>query len=444
MKNSVAIINQQPNIQKKSHLAFLAMLGMFIMLIFIRAVVGISFPAVILLGWFSLTALMSDRDELLALCLVCIPTASTFQYKYALVVCMLVYAVKFNDDFKMNMCIIPVILMLVWELIHGLFYDLSLVEYFRDFIELIVLSFFMCTKKRDINYVFLCRVLGYTACIIGGFVLINVLRNNNYSLNALFDSGNYRFGVGNKEATQFGMNYNPNVLGNLCNIGIISLMLLRYAKKAILLDYAVILGLLVIGGLTISRTFILACAGVMAIFAFLGNKGGKGRIISLFVVGMLILVIWYVVATFLPSVYNSFVSRFSVNDITSGRSGLMDIYEEHIYSSWSYSLFGIGLYNVASKMNQIYGLVTLVPHNGFQEIVVVWGYPGLCMFISMILCMIHSAGKIVKKFCFANFIPLGFIMTVALAGQLITAGTKLLMLVFAYMILNVDFKKEET
>ncbi|MBE7046068.1 MAG: O-antigen ligase family protein [Ruminococcaceae bacterium] len=443
MNNSIATINPQLNIQKKSHSIFLLMLGVFILLIFARTVVGITFPVVILLGWFAVTALFSDRDELLTLCILCIPTASAFQYKYALILGMVVYALKFKDDFKLNLCILPVVIMMVWELIHGLFYDLSIVELLRDFVELIFLSFMMCIKKRETDYVFLCRVFGYVVGIIVIFVLINVLRTRNYDLNALFEEGNYRFGIGNKEAENFGLNYNPNGLGRLCNCGIVSLMLLRYVKKQMVLDNVVAIILILIGGLTVSRTFILTCAAIFVVFALLGNKSGKGRIKTILITAILVLVIWFVVANFLPAVYDRFVARFSESDITGGRSGLLDIYDEHIYSSWKHALFGIGLQNVSTKMNQIYGLVTEVPHNGVQELIVVWGWPGLCMFLSMLLCVIHSAGKNVKKFGIINFVPFVFVIGTSMAGQLITAGSKLLMLSFAYITLSKCFLGEE-
>lgn len=442
MNNSIATINPQLNIQKKRHIIFVLMYLVFMFLIFIRAVVGIAYPVFILLAWFTVTAFVSDRDELLALCLVCIPTATAFQYKYAIFIWIVIYSIKFKDDFKFNLSVLPLVLMIVWELFHQLFYDASLVNTFRFFSELFLLTFMMCLKKRDVDCQFICRIYGYTVCMVGLFVLLNVLKANNYNLNALFESGYYRFGVGNREATSYGLNYNPNSLGCHCNCAIISLMLLRYMKKQILLDYLAVVVLALIGGLTISRSFILTCACIFLIFAFLGNKSGKGRIKMIFITVILFLFIWFVVANFIPSVYDSFVYRFSVADITSGRSGLLDIYDEHIYSSWKYTLFGIGLMDVATKMNQLYGLVTVVPHNGFQELIVVWGYPGLCVFISMFICMIHFSSKNVKKFTIANFTPFIFIIVTSLAGQLITSGFKLLMLSFAYIIMSYDFKKE--
>ncbi len=436
--------NTQPNIQKKSHTPFIILLGAFLALIFLRAVVGVSFPASILLGWVAIMALSADRDEIIALIFVCLPTSAAFQYKYGLFICMVVYILKYKDDMRINLWgIVPVLCMMVWDLAHGLFYDLVLKDFANDFALFILLAFLMCIKTRKVDFDFICHVLGYTIFVIGLFVLFNVLKSNNYDLNALFESGKYRFGVGNEEATQFGLNYNPNALGSLCNCGIIVLMITRYMKRNKAFDYVVIIGLILIGGLTVSRSFILTCATVFLFFSLLGNKSGKGRVKMLFTTAFLVLIVWYVVSNFIPSVYDSFIERFSVDDISNGRGDLMDFYGEHIYSSWEYSLFGIGLQDTMSKLNQIYGYVMAVPHNAIQEILVIWGYPGLIMMIALIISMIHSARQGVKKFNIVNFIPLIFVLATAMAGQLITIGYKFLMLSFAYITLSNDFSKEE-
>ncbi len=444
MNNSIVTINPQLNIQKNSHTLFWSMLLVFLTMFFVRNALGISFPVIIYLVYFAIMAFVSDRDEMLALLAVCIPTTRGFQYKYAIVVWIVIYAIRFKDDVKLNTSIIPLLAMMVWEMLHGIKYDFSFVLFLKNFTELILLTFLMCLSARKIDFVFIARILAFSTAVIGCIILFELLKNNHFNISGLFDVNGYRFGKGSDEAAvAFGLDYNPNGIGGMCSFSIVAILLIRYLKKQTLLDYLVLVVLIVIGGLTISRSFILTTIGIFVCFSLVGNKSGSGRLKTLFVFSIVAVVVYFVVINYLPFVFDSFTRRFEVDDITNGRSGLIDFYDEHIHSAWEYSLFGVGIQNLISKIVGIYGGTPVVPHNSVQEIIVAWGYPGLFMFLIMIVFMIYSAGKSISKSSIVNFFPLVVILVTSFAGQFITAGWKLLMLSFAYITLLNNFFWEE-
>lgn len=444
MNNSIANINPQPNIQKNSHTLFWTMLLVYMMMFFVRNAIGISFPVIIYLVYFVIMSFMSDRDEMLALLAVTIPTTRGFQYKYAIVVWIVIYVIRFKDDVKLNTSIIPLLVMMVWEMLHGIKYDFSFALFLKNFSELILLTFLMCLSARKTDFVFIARVLAFSTAAIGCIILFELLKNNHFNISGLFDVNGYRFGKGSSEsAVAFGLDYNPNGIGAMCSFSITAIMVIRYLKKQTTFDYLVLIVLIVIGGLTISRSFILTTIGVFVCFSLVGNKSGSGRIKTLFAFAIVAVVVYFVVVNYMPFVLDSFTRRFEVDDITNGRSGLIDYYDEHIHSSWEYSLFGVGIQDMISKISGIYGGVPVVPHNSVQEIIVAWGYPGLFMFLIMIVFMIYSASKSIKKFRIVNFFPLMVILITSFAGQFITAGWKLLMLAFAYITLSNNFFMEE-
>ena len=79
-----------------------------------------------------------------------------------------------------------------------------------------------------------------------------------------------------------------------------------------------------------------------------------------------------------------------------------------------------------------------MPHNGIQEILVVWGIPGLLLFVWLIVEMFLQV-KTKHKIKFINLIPALLVLVYTMFGQLITAGQVLLSLVIVYISLYVKF-----
>ena len=124
-----------------NRLIFYAGIALLYFLVFIRNVFSVNFPVVILLIVYSAIVLFCGKDEIVALAISCIPLSAVFQYKYALLIPILLYSIKYFREIKVKRVFIPLFLMLAWELFHGIKYDWSVNEFFRGFAELIFCCF---------------------------------------------------------------------------------------------------------------------------------------------------------------------------------------------------------------------------------------------------------------------------------------------------------------
>ena len=116
MENIVRLKNdEKPSIleysqvesKKESHSLFWILLSAFCGLIFVRNVLHIEYPIVILLVFFCVMAFCADHNEFMALAISCVPFSAAFQYRYALFALIVIYLVKFPRSIKHYNAYIP-------------------------------------------------------------------------------------------------------------------------------------------------------------------------------------------------------------------------------------------------------------------------------------------------------------------------------------------------
>lgn len=438
------ITTKQKVLSKQNHIPFWGMLMGFFALVFVRTVVGLEFPVILLLGYFCVMALLGDRDEILALAVVCIPTYIIFQYKYALLFLILIYAFKFPKDIKLNSSIIPIILMMVWELLHGFTGVFSISEYLRGFSELIFLGFVMSIPQKERDYPFISRALAFATVCMAFMVVYNLLQENGFSLDALYKDESFRLGKSDEDVLNFGLNYNANGLGAICNLAIGGILHLFLLKKHQPLDTVLLVLLMILGVMTLSRSFLLCCAFIFVLFVFAGGRSQSAKLKVLLFGALALIALIIVVLVFMPYVFENYLKRFTEEDILNGRDVLLRYYNNHIFSDIKYTLFGTGLQNTYPTIYALYGRSYNVSHNGIQELVLMWGIPGLLLFVACLIDMIRISKKYAVRHRLANFIPLFFMILKAQSGQVITSGETLLSFVFAYYGLCVSFQKEQS
>ena len=107
----------QYNAKPVKRTKFWCMIAGFMALIFIRNVIAIEYPIVILLVYACGMAVFCDHDEIIALAVSFVPLFAAFQYRYALLVLLVIYALKYFDNLKkINLNVyIPLLLMMCWE-----------------------------------------------------------------------------------------------------------------------------------------------------------------------------------------------------------------------------------------------------------------------------------------------------------------------------------------
>lgn len=418
-----------------SRLAFYVGLIIFFALVIIRNVLGIDLPVILLLLVTIAIAFLGNKNEIAALSICCIVLSSAFQYKYALLICVFVYLLKYKNSIKLSKALIPLLLMIAWELLHFFCGKFDFVEALRGFAELILCTM-LFVSDEEIDYFFVIRSLAVCSFVIMSLMLFNLLREANFNFIAIFD-GTYRFGIVDAEEASYALNFNANEIGSICNLTIIGLMQCIVLKKGKLFDFILLIAIALFGVISMSRTFLLLLLLILVMFVFVNKESLIKKFKKAFVLMSVILVLIAITAIFMPSIINKFIERFSEDDITGGRAYLFEFYNSHVWSSIEYSFFGIGIQDTIVKMQAIYGELApeLVPHNGTIQVLVCWGLPGLAFFIYFLAELISSAKK-KNKLSFVAFIPLIFILIDIQAGQLLTSKTALLSLSLAFLSLR--------
>ena len=435
---------------KSKHVLFWILMGGFMGLIFIRNIIGYEFNIAILLVYACVMAFFADHNEMMAIAVSCIPFSAAFQYRYAILAILVLYFIKYNGHMKkINLNVYaPLLILMAWELIHGVVFDFSLVSYLQGFSELIFLTFIISLPNKKFDYEFISRVLVITVIFSCFILLFKLLAEVNYDFQAVFLDGRYRLGPSAYESDTIGQsykfNYNANDLGFVCNLSISALLMKMRASKVSVVDVACIVLLCFFGALTLSRSFVLCLALVFILFALSGKGNVIKKIRNIIIAAVIVAVGLIVFAQIIPYVFNNIINRFGEDDVTNGRSYLLGWYNDFLFESPFNILFGTGLQDSLARVNALsQRSVDTVPHNCIQEMLVVWGVPGLAVFVIMMVVMINVAGKENRKMRFLNFTPLILTFVKAQAGQLITAGRSLLVLSLLYIMLCTDFSRKD-
>lgn len=417
------------------------LLAMFALMV-ARYLMKVNVPAVAFLAISMLPVWWGTPSEQLAFAASCIPLSVAFQYKYALLILSVAILVKNRGRVKWSGVLPIVILMMAWELWHALYGRFSYVEYLRGFAELLLLGVVTSIDLHDVNYKLMIRSLSVSVVGVCVIMLIMQLQQFGFDLVAVFirSAQNFRFGESNMESGVFSLNFNANNLGFICNLATCSGLLLVIRKEHHWMDIVLMVGSVIFAFMTLSRTAIICMAMLFvgyllftrgnAIKKFVGGVGG---------VVVVILIIVLIELT-IPSVFDNLTERFQREDVLNGRGALLKYYNEFLFSSPMYFLFGIGMQQMYEKVAP-YSPVADVPHMGLQEVWIAWGLVGLTLFLVMLWRVVrlsrqYSAGK---RHLY-QFMPFALILVFTMTGQLLTSSRALMALTLAYVCLCIKKK----
>ena len=422
--------------KQNTHQLFKFLFGVLLALIFVRYVLQIAFPWEILLALVAIIAVLGDRDEIIAMCVCCVPLYTSLQYIYALLICMVFYAVKFREDLRIDGGIFPVIVMLVWELLHCFDPYSSVLGGIRALVPLIFCTFLMFCPREQISYPFVVRSFAFCVAGMCLIVLSKLLAASGFNVAQAF-ANMQRLGTASENAEVIGADFNPNFLGFVCIIASTGLLQLKISGQSRKYDMAYIAFLLLCGLLTLSRTF-LVCLALMAVLFILTNRNNIGKALKM-TGGVLVavLAVCLVMLAAFPNMIENWIARFQVADITAGRLDLMALFHKRIFEAPDIYLFGIGIQSVTAKVIARFGagkiLGTVVPHNAVQEMVFCWGIPGLLLMIIFLCTLVTSAKRKNPNARLINYIPLILLLVKIQAGQLLTTPSNMLIIALTYL-----------
>lgn len=417
---------------------FLILSFVILLLIFIRYAFKIEVPRIVITALICLVAVLGNPDENLAILLACIPMHNAVNFYLSILVCAVSYVIKSKRGVKAGFGLILLMVMMIYELMHGYVGVFDLTEFLVGFAPFIVLIIILSIDVQGIDYAFISRIMAVYAISMGLMLVVNlVLKANGNVLAAIANM--QRLGVVSDGDTLIGGGINPNSMGIINLIATIGLMQVISRGEGNKLDVVFVITLIMLAVLTLSRTF-FACFILSVTMWIFGQVGTwKKSILRIIYLVVVFCMLFLVIKVAFPSVIDNFISRFQANDFTSGRDSLMSRYHEYIVNHHDVLLWGIGLNNFNEKVVGIFNIAVNVPHNSLQEIIVAWGIPGLIMVILILWMILSESNKYLRKKTLLNYIPLVIILSKTMVGQLITSGYTVLALSFAYLSLCQDF-----
>lgn len=435
---------QHKSRRSREHVRFYILLSMLLLLLFARYGFSVGVPRIILTGIIALIAFQGNRNEIFAIAMCCIPLHEAVDFFYAVVACAGIYVLKFHKDLRINIAVILVLAMISWELLHCFTSDFALMDFLVSVIPLIFLAVMLCVDVSGIEYDFVVRNLAAVVAALCLILLTNLIVRANYNVIAAI-ANLRRLGVFAENDILLGGALNPNTLGVICVLATTGLLQLRTLRNEHqLLDVILVIILLVFGALTSSRTF-LVCLLLMVLLLILGQQRNPTRKIRLLGAMVLLAVLVVLLLNWIfPELLQYYFGRFQASDITTGRNDLMRDYHNYISEHVEVMSFGVGLQDLAHKMLVQQRVSFNLPHNGIQEVIVVWGVPGLILFTLLCVMLVIQSRKYCKRHILLNYIPLLIVLTKSMAGQLLTSNYTVLSLVYAYLSLcqNFTLKKE--
>jgi len=439
---------QSPQTYRKDLIFSVSYLLFMLGILALRNVFLIAIPVIIMLAgtalFLLLCTLFASNTSILVIVLSCIPFAMGFQYKYALLLCILALIVKNYKNIKLSIPLLLAGAMFVWEILHIPFEtNFSVNALLRSFAELFLFAVLtMISFEKSLNMKLLIRLFSLSVvgtCLVMIFILI---RNVEGGLQYLFSfsSSVFRFGSNPVSKDNYALSFNANQLGFVCILSIIPTLWLIKIKQGKPIDFILCGCSVIFGLLTLSRTFLLCLCCVVFWLMFCNKNMSANKIIRngiIVLAGCVVMLI--IIKIFFPSIITYFLRRFTEKDQSNGRIDLFIFYFKHIFSSFIYCVFGIGLVNYSHTLTSIYGSISNVPHNGFEEAWVCWGIIGLALVLGLLYWIYKRKPKTVRITTKSLFV---ISMISCMLGQLISSGTDMLALSMCYLL--IDYGVENT
>lgn len=287
---------------------------------------------------------------------------------------LIIVLVKYWKRMSINKNILILIMIFIVELLSFGYGDFSLVDYLRFIAPLLFISIIIFNNKDNLDckkilYYFLFAAVCAQLSVILQSISFNGLDN-------LISSG-VRLGNTEKLLTEEGMiiSFNPNAFGRLSTFSIgVLLVFLRRDVGAKLILIALLVFEVLVGSMSMSRNYLVLLAVIVVMYVLTADKSVRKIFINLAQIFVITLAVYASINYYIPSLYESFSSRFAVEDISNGRIDITAAYFDVLTQHPGRLFLGVGLQNYSDKSG-----MPISCHNGIQEVLVTWGAAGLLL-----------------------------------------------------------------
>ena len=113
------------NLKKQSPKSFYYPFFLLLILISAKYALQIDIPRISFFLIIVLIAFLGDRNEIVAICMCCIPLHEAIDFFYAIFGCVAIYVLKYYKEVRLNLSIILFMIMFTWEMFHCINIDYS-------------------------------------------------------------------------------------------------------------------------------------------------------------------------------------------------------------------------------------------------------------------------------------------------------------------------------
>ena len=428
-------------IKKNNRWVYNALTALLMVVVFVRHVFQVEMPEAVFLGLSLAMVCTCDRDQIIATMIMCIPLSMVFGTTYTFLGGFAIWVLCYKEQIRVDQTIVPIILMVVWELAHCFFWGFAIKNFIGQFIPMLLYGFLIWQDCGKVDYGFVVRCLAVCTVTMCLTLLGMVLVRSGYDVSAAF-MNMQRLGVTSEETAVGVLRINPNSLGIICVLSVSGLLQLLTTGHGRPTDVAMVLIMVTCGALTTSRTF-LALLLIMVFLFWMAQERSMGKKLRFLLMAAVVAALaTAVLAAVFPVVIENFVYRLTVVDLSSGRNDLLRAYNKFLYTHPDVLMTGVGLLDFGHKVVTQYAVSNNIPHNGIQEIVVAWGIPGLIMFSVLVGFMLWKGKKAAGQQKLLNYIPLILLFAKIQVGQMVTSYYTMLAFAFCYLSLAHNFEQD--
>ena len=416
------------------HLRYYILMSVLFALVIVRNVIGVKIPVASFLGVAVMVGLLCNNEEIVAFICSMAPFEMTFQYRYMIIICA-VFMIMKNKRFILK-SILPIVFMLVWDYMHYINEGVAISSFMRACGVLLGVGTVLMIKP--INYSDGLPIRSFSICTLFSCVVTLVV---NRGLTGYSFASSDRLGSTYDMAESYNALLNPNVGSFLCVLSICGLVLLLKYGSNKYTEISIIAALSVFVLLFQSKSAMISLAFAIIIYLYANNK--NWIMPTLRIIGLLIL-IGILGFIFFRRAIEGVLSRFVAGDFSTGRVGIFGFYHSYLFSDPKHYLFGIGLFDYAGRIAAQLSrsvlesshavtyvndkLVLIVSHNNLQEILLVWGVPGVILVGWLLRSMIRHKRN---NRTIMHYLAFYFILLYTLQGQLLSSNVVLIGLIFS-------------
>ena len=342
-----------------------------------RDVIGLPVNKYIFIVLGAVICFICDKTELLCFVAFIAPLHTGVSGVYISGFALIAFFIKNKQIKRSNVSHLLIFALLALELIVGLHYEFSYVEYIRLAICFILLFTVTLDSGLEVDgeKVLKFFLFGYFIALI--CIWGQMLRS--FSFSQILSLG-VRFGELSRvgiEDEGMRVSFNSNDLGFISMLAaLFSLLLLKKSGKKLYIvpfAFAVITSIM-----TMSRGANIALViGLILYFLFSADnkrKTARNVIIAVVSIAVLLQVMWWLI----PNYFTAFSERMGVEDISNGRWDIALFYFRALWHNPVGLLFGVGLQKYNAKYDY-----TLSAHNATQEILIAWGILGFVIVMAL-------------------------------------------------------------